>query len=50
MIMSTLYVIGVGDLWSFRKDFATYLNKQYAELHAAACLLGYHSCKDKAFL
>lgn len=44
------YVIEAGDLWSFRKVFATYLNNQYAEPYAAACFLVYHTCKDKAFL
>lgn len=50
MIILTQYVIEAGVLGRFRKDFATYLNKQYAELHAATCFLIYHSCKDKAFL
>lgn len=50
MIKLTEYVIEAGDLWRFRKGFATYLNKQYAELHAAACFFVYHSCKDKTFL
>lgn len=44
------YVIEAGDLWSLRKVYATYLNRQSAELYSAACFLVYHSCKDKTFL